>query len=149
MDAEGTAFSDAAALLSFVSDPLLEVVRDLSVRHSAYYPTQDSSDAPDVVSAIHPLVVGVEGGVDALFAAPATARGVVGWSTGESAMLLDYLFAKFNWPELCVVHHWQPGDLLAWPNRRYVHRVLPLEPEGTRSMLRVVGHWKAGESGAR
>jgi len=140
---EATVFADGCGVLQFVSDGLLDVLRTLRLRHSAYYPSPDGEGAKEVAGAVHPLIVEVEGGGEAMFGAPATAAGIVGWTEPESNLLLQYLFTRLNWPEICVTHRWTKGDLLLWPNRRYAHRVLPLEGASTRSMYRVVGIWES------
>jgi taurine dioxygenase len=44
-----------------------------------------------------------------------------GWSTEDSAPLLDYLFALSVQPAHTYRHRWQPGDLIFWDNRCTMH----------------------------
>ena len=66
-----------------------------------------------------------------------------GWSTEDSAPLLDYLFALSVRPAHTYRHRWQPGDLIFWDNRCTMH-FAPLDydfagmdaPENHRLMYR-------------
>jgi alpha-ketoglutarate-dependent taurine dioxygenase len=136
-----TFFCDGAALVSHLSPGLSTVLDDLRAWHSAEYGPL-GSDTQAVASAVHPVLLQVEGGVTALFISPATVESFDGWTLQESAALLDYLFSMMNWPELTIGHLWRPRDLLIWPNRRYLHRALPLDVgQSARRLSRIVGHW--------
>jgi alpha-ketoglutarate-dependent taurine dioxygenase len=136
-----TVFCDAAALLTFLSDGFIATLRRLSVRHAAYYPEVGQNENLPVAEAVHPLIIPVEGGIDALFAAPATASKIDGWSVAESQLILGRLYQMLNWPELTVRHSWGEGDMLVWPNRRYPHRALPFPSGSRRELARMVGNW--------
>jgi len=66
-----------------------------------------------------------------------------GWSTEDSAPLLDYLFALSIHPAHTYRHRWQAGDLIFWDNRCTMH-FAPLDydfagmdaPENHRLMYR-------------
>jgi alpha-ketoglutarate-dependent taurine dioxygenase len=140
-----TVFCDGAALLAYLSPGMRRMLENESAYHQAYYPTDDvaSADRLEVVAeAIHPVVIEVEGQVAGLFINPSNVDCFVNWSSANSAPILDYLYAMMNWPELTVVHYWRPGDLLLWPNRRYVHRALPLSSGASpRKLIRMTGIW--------
>lgn len=136
-----TFFCDGAALLSLLSSGFSSMLTTLTARHEAYY-VLDPEDPTTRPGHCHPVVCSVEGGVQALFVSPATVESFTGWTLQESVAVLDQLYSMMNWPELTVGHFWQPGDLLIWPNRRYLHRALPVDTGGrSRSLRRVVGHW--------
>jgi alpha-ketoglutarate-dependent sulfate ester dioxygenase len=138
-----TAFCDGAGLLSYLSSGLVEVLASLEADHLAYYPEAGQGPDEAVARATHPVIVAVEGGVRALFAAPMTVTAFRGWSDFDSRPLLDRLYQMMNWPEMTVSHVWQKGDLLLWPNRRYPHRALALDVGRLpRCLIRIVGHWR-------
>jgi taurine dioxygenase len=58
----------------------------------------------------------------ALNAAPAGALGLIGAPQDEAAELFDYLTKVTTREENAYVHHWEPGDLVAWDNLRTIHR---------------------------
>lgn len=53
------------------------------------------------------------------------AFGVPGLSEPESEALLDELLALASRPEHVWAHHWRPGDIAIWDNRRTMHRGQP------------------------
>jgi alpha-ketoglutarate-dependent taurine dioxygenase len=136
-----TAFCDGAALLSYLSPGLINTLSSLDAEHLAYYPEMGQGPDDAIARQVHPVVRPVEGGLEALFVAPATVRAFCGWTEFDSRPLLDFLYRMMNWPEMTVMHYWSKGDLLVWPNRRYPHRALTLDAGGTRTLLRVVGHF--------
>jgi alpha-ketoglutarate-dependent taurine dioxygenase len=138
-----TVFCDGAALLSYLSSGLAEVLAGLEAEHLAYYPQAGQGPGDAVARATHPVILAVEGGGRALFVAPATVNAFRGWSDFDSRPVLDFLYRMMNWPEMTVSHFWQKGDLLIWPNRRYPHRALALDVGHTpRCLIRIVGHWR-------
>ena len=62
-------------------------------------------------------------------------------SEAESAALLAELLDFAARPPRTTGHHWQPGDLAIWDNRRVLHRVLPYDYTEARVMrhTRVAG----------
>lgn len=137
-----TFFCDGAALLALHSSGFVTTLERLTARHEAYY-DGEATDPANRVGAPHSVVQVVEGDVRALFVSPATVESFDGWALDESTPILDRLFAAMNWPEVTVGHSWHVGDLLLWPNRRYLHRALPLQAGlRMRRLSRVVGHWR-------
>ncbi len=60
---------------------------------------------------------------------------------------VEQLYSMMNWPESTVGHALSRGDLLIWPDRRYLHRALPIDAgRRTRRLRRVVGHWSDARS---
>jgi taurine dioxygenase len=51
-----------------------------------------------------------------------TAPRITGLDKGESAALLDELYAHVSRPEFAYLHSWREGDILLWDNRCCVHR---------------------------
>lgn len=47
-----------------------------------------------------------------------------GWTEGESAPLLQYLYGVVARPEHTYRHRWQPGDMIIWDNRCTQHAVV-------------------------
>jgi len=136
-------FADGAGLVSLLSDGFRDMLRRLMATHEAYY-SLEAAGSSSTIRASHPVIQLVEGKVEALFVSPATVERFMDWSLQDSFPVLERLFAMMNWPEITVAHYWQEGDLLLWPNRRYLHRALPLDagPE-PRQLRRVVGRWAA------
>ena len=69
------------------------------------------------------------------------AYGIPGMTEAESAALLAELLDFAARPLRTTGHHWQPGDLAIWDNRRVLHRVLPYDYTEARVMrhTRVAG----------
>jgi alpha-ketoglutarate-dependent taurine dioxygenase len=69
------------------------------------------------------------------------AYGIPGMTEAESAALLAELLDFAARPPRTTGHHWQPGDLAIWDNRRVLHRVLPYDYTEARVMrhTRVAG----------
>jgi alpha-ketoglutarate-dependent taurine dioxygenase len=145
-DSEGeesvpTVFCDGTGLYGLISPGLQSVLRSQRADHLAYYLSSDGQISREA-SAQHPVIVEVEGGKPAVFVSPANVEKFRGWSLQDSLPLLDHLFAMMNWPELVVSHYWRSGDLLIWPNRRYLHRALPMTSgRMPRELRRIVGRW--------
>lgn len=135
-----TAFCDGAELFDQLSEGFRTMLRSLNGIHRAEYEAdgylQDSES-----TAVHPVVVDLDGR-ECLFISPAAVRTIDSWTDAESDYLLRPLFDAMNWPELVYVHEWQAGDVVVWPNRRFVHRALPGGDDGYRRLFRSVGHWR-------
>jgi alpha-ketoglutarate-dependent taurine dioxygenase len=136
-----TVFCDCVSLLKYLSDDFVDILRRLEAEHRAYYPSEGVEAGDAIASARHPAILKLSDGVEALFLAPATASGFVGLSERESRALLALLYPMLNWPEVCVRHDWQYGDLLVWQNCRYCHRALPHNFGDARPLWRVIGYW--------
>ncbi len=69
------------------------------------------------------------------------AYGIPGMTEAASAALLEELLDFAARPPRTTGHHWQPGDLAIWDNRRVLHRVLPYDYAQARVMrhTRVAG----------
>ncbi len=133
-----TAFCDLSRLLDLLSPAMVELLHGLRARHMSF----DAERGPSSVVAdyTHDVVAQVEGG-RSLFIAPATFGGFVGLTPTESDWLSRPLFSMFNWPEISFKFFWSPGDIVVWPNRRYVHRTLPFISNEVRLLRRISGHW--------
>jgi alpha-ketoglutarate-dependent taurine dioxygenase len=136
-----TAFADCSLLLDYVSEAFEGVLSHLQVVHEAAY-RDDTGAIFSAARAVHPLIITLENGDPALFASPASGRDIFGWKPVESEAVFGLLFPMLNWPEVCTVITWERGDVVIWPNRRYVHRSLSTTV-GSRRLRRVVGHYRS------
>ena len=68
----------------------------------------------------HPIT-----GRRALYANPGYAIRIDGWTEGESAEMLSYLFAHQVRSEFRYVHRWTEGDVLIWDNLCLIHNAWP------------------------
>jgi taurine dioxygenase len=70
----------------------------------------------------HPVVrTHPETGRKALYVNLGHTASLLGWTEGESAPLLDYLFRHQVSPEFTCRFHWEPGSLAFWDNRCTQH----------------------------
>ncbi|MGB7180732.1 MAG: TauD/TfdA family dioxygenase [Burkholderiaceae bacterium] len=78
--------------------------------------------APDALQACHPVVrVHPETGRRSLYINPAHTTHFDGWSTQDSAALLQTLFSRQTREEITCRFKWQAGDLALWDNRCCLH----------------------------
>lgn len=129
-----TAFVDTAMVVQQLPPRLLALLREQTAAHYS----NDGS-----VFAHHSCIARTEGDQEGLFLAPTSVATFDGWSTSDSAPLLQYLFKMFDAPAYTVEHAWRSGDLMIWPNRRFAHRAGIGGVRGTRKLVRVMGHWRA------
>jgi taurine dioxygenase len=64
-------------------------------------------------------------------------RSIVGLRREESQMLLQYLFAQTNVPELQLRVQWEEGTLVIWDNEKTQHYAVR-DTDGDRLMHRVM-----------
>ncbi|HEV8296597.1 MAG TPA: TauD/TfdA family dioxygenase [Acidimicrobiales bacterium] len=99
----------------------------------------------------HPLViVHPDTGRKALFATRNFMNRIVGLHDDESALLMEFLLARFDNPNVQVRWRWRPGDLALWDERATVHRGLsdhyPTDPHRVmQSMFIGDGRAPAGQ----
>jgi len=118
-----TAFSNQILACDGLSDGMRDMLEPLRAIHTAkglaaLYGA-DQSEAP---RAEHPVIrTHDETGERALYVCRAFTHRFAGWSTEESASVLDYLYQHSIRPEFQARHHWQAGDLVMWDNRCLLH----------------------------
>jgi taurine dioxygenase len=96
----------------------------------------------------HPLVfVHPENDLPVLCISPATAKEIVGLPQEEGDALLEELIAHVTDADADYVHHWAPGDVVAWDNWRMIHRAYGHAKRYPRVMnsLQLKGPMKLGE----
>lgn len=135
-EAAPTAFCDGAAVFASLSKGLQGLLSSTAALHHAYHPIEGQTIEDSVTVARHPCAQLVAGDVPAIFVAPGTVNSFDGWSQRDSGPLLEYIWARFNWPEFGYVHRWSAGDLLVWPNLRYPHRAVATVGSGPRQLVR-------------
>jgi taurine dioxygenase len=85
----------------------------------------------------HPMVVThPESGRKSLLLSPLGYRRVLDMDEGEGDDLFDEVVAHAVQDKYCYRHHWQPGDMVLWDNRRTMHMALGFPCEMTRFALR-------------
>jgi taurine dioxygenase len=68
------------------------------------------------------VIVHPENDRPGLNAGPAGALKIIGCPEDEAAELFDYLVKHLTREEEAYIHHWEPGDIVAWDNLRTIHR---------------------------
>jgi taurine dioxygenase len=121
-----------------LSPGLREVLDGLFAVHHGPPNPIDRWSPRDQIASVHPLVVTHERtGRRALFANARSVARLDGWTTEESAPLLDYLFRVASRNELTCRHRWSVGDLMIADNRATLHcSVADLAPGERRTL-----HW--------
>jgi taurine dioxygenase len=102
--------------------------------------------------AIHPLVsVHPEIDQPVINISPATATRIVGLPEAEAAELMEELIRLATREEDAYVHHWEPGDVVAWDNWRALHRAYGHPKRYPRLMhsLQLKGEMLIGEQISR
>ncbi len=138
-----TRFSDSGAALDLMPQPLRDKIETLSCRHAYTFDgalaTEWNVDdaAKQTLSAVHPMVwrkTPEEHGV--LWVNKLTTVGVEGLPETEARALMaevrQYLYAE----SIIYTHHWRPGDLVIWDNRRLQHARTPFDPAARRTLRR-------------
>ena len=118
-----TAFANQALAYGALTDGLRETLDGLRALHTAEGLAATYREDPQAAPrAEHPVArVHDETGQRALYVCRAFTRRFVGWSRGESASLLEYLFQHSVRPEFQARHTWSAGDLIMWDNRAVLH----------------------------
>ncbi|UVM49094.1 TauD/TfdA family dioxygenase [Pseudomonas sp. B21-015] len=109
-------------------------------------------DFSNVFGAEHPVVrVHPETGRKCLFVNPFMTSHIVGFSSSESAHLLNFLYAHMQRPEFVVRWHWSKGDVAVWDNRCTMHTAVDDYGSGRRLAHRVCvrGDVPLGVSGVK
>ena len=84
--------------------------------------TGRAADEMDVQSAIHPVVrTHPETGRKSLYVSEAHTTAFEGWTTTESAPILDYLYTHAIQPEFTCRFRWTVNSLAVWDNRCALH----------------------------
>ncbi|ORC49123.1 diguanylate cyclase [Burkholderia sp. A27] len=95
-------------------------------------------DLSRVSRAEHPVVrVHPETGRKCLFVNPFLTSHIVGFSSSESAHILNFLYAHMQRPEFIVRWHWSAGDVAFWDNRCTMHVAVDDYGAGRRLAHRV------------
>ena len=140
-----TGYCDQVMAAASLPKSLRDRVRNLKIKHDATF-ASDGSLRPGMdptVSAIesvgypHPVVrVMPESGEEAMYLGRRTNGYVPGSSLEESERLLDELWAHATQEQFCYRHRWQVGQVVAWDNRRLMHKRYPMDAELERFMWR-------------
>ena len=124
---------------------LREAVEGRSIKHDGTYNSggylraglADSDDPVTSVGTPHPIIcVHPPSGRHTLYLGRRRNAYVVGLPRGESAALLDELWAHAARPEHAFAHRWRIGDVLMWDNRTTMHRRDPFDAAARRLMYR-------------
>lgn len=99
---------------------------------------KDSGHKSDVLEAVHPVVrTHPETGRRSLYGNVAHTSRFDGWTEGESAPLLDYLFHHQVKPEFTCRFRWNVGSIAFWDNRCCLHNPVNDYHGQRRSMWRI------------
>ena len=137
-----TQFADQYAAYDSLSPGLRDTLDGLRAEHRgeglALAMGRDPSDAP---SAMHPIArTHPETGRRALYVCRAFTRRVEGWTAGESAGLLQFLYERSSRPDFTYRHRWQTGDLVLWDNRCVLHYAIHDHGDDERLLHRITVH---------
>ena len=132
-----TAFANQYAAYDALSPGLKKMLAELDAVHDASShrgaPMYKEQESVHPVLRTHP-----DTGRTALFVNAEFTRRFDGWTTEESAGLLNYLTNHAHQPEFCYVHRWSEGDVVMWDNRAAQHYPILNRPrEEVRRMWRV------------
>ena len=131
-----TMWADLYGAYDQLSEPMKAIVAGLAVRHSqsdGFWAAVGRNMSAEVVAELraafpgveHPLVrLHPETGKRALFVAGGFMESIVGMHPDESALLLDWLRARVEDPNLQVRWQWHEGDVAIWDERCTNHRAL-------------------------
>jgi len=145
-----TLFASMYLAFENLSDGLKETLCGLNAVHSSRHVfgasaryRQEGSDLagrlgnPDAATqgAVHPVVIRHPiSGRRALYVNPGFTLRFDGWSTQDSAPLLQYLYAQAVRPENTYRFQWHPGSVAFWDNRATWHYALN-DYQGDRRLL--------------
>ena len=132
-----TAFANQYSAYDALSSGLKKTLANLDAVHDASShrgaPMYREQESVHPVLRTHP-----ETGRTALFVNAEFTRRFDGWTTEESAGLLNYLTNHAHQPEFCYVHRWRQGDVVMWDNRAAQHYPILNRPRAeVRRMWRV------------
>ncbi len=127
-----TLFSSMYSAYDHLSDGLRAVLDGLRAVHSSAKADvtrtredrvkSDGAESRRDFTSEHPVVrTHPETGRKALYVNPAHTVRFAGWTEGESAGLLRYLFEHQVRPEFTCRFSWQPGSVALWDNRCAMH----------------------------
>lgn len=120
-----TMFASQYAAYDSLSRGLQETLLSLRAVHQGTDLAADAGLEAGDVTAVHPAVrTHPETGRRGLFVNGNYTKRFDGWTAGESAPLLGYLYAQACRPEFTWRHRWHEGDLLIWDNRCTQHAVI-------------------------
>ena len=132
-----TAFANQYAAYDALSPGLKQMLARMNAVHDA----SSHRGAPmyEEQETVHPVLrTHAESGRTALFVNAEFTRRFDGWTTEESAGLLNYLTNHAHQPEFCYVHRWRNGDVVMWDNRAAQHYPILNRPhDEVRRMWRV------------
>lgn len=140
-----TAFVDLAEVRPWLSEGMGELLRRSDALHSSM-----AADSPAVVlpgqvrveainreqSARHPAMI-KDGTIEWPFALSNYVVALGAFTRDETTSLLGPLWRLATYDEFVIRHYWNPGDLLMWDNRRFLHRATVSHFAGQRVMSRV------------
>ncbi|MEM8924845.1 MAG: TauD/TfdA family dioxygenase [Actinomycetota bacterium] len=115
------------ALSPAMQDTLLELWADHSSRHVFGAGGAGRQNNPEAATqdALHPVVIEHPlSGRPALYVNLAFTLRFHGWTDGESAPLLQWLYGHCARPEFTTRFSWRPGSLAVWDNRAVQHNAL-------------------------
>jgi taurine dioxygenase len=136
-----TMFSSTVAAYAALPRELKDKLAGLKALHIYDYANaaqtridEPSLDAPHFE---HPVVIRhPETGKPILYVNRLMTHHLVGISRGESAALLEQLFAHIEKREFVHEHVWRPGDLVVWDNFATLHARTDFDPKERRVMRR-------------
>jgi taurine dioxygenase len=129
-----TMWADTEAAFAALSPAMQQWLESRSAVHDMHSPQyaqrpgafvvrgREDIDFSRVSRATHPVVrVHPETGRKCLFVNPFFTSHIVGFSSAESAALLNFLYAHMQRPEFAVRWHWTEGEVALWDNRCTMH----------------------------
>ncbi len=128
-DGGDTEYADMRAAYDALPGDTKRLIEPLVGEHSALYSRKLLSDleyTPEEIAALPPVrwpLVRTHAGSgrEHLFVGVHVTQ-IVGWTKGESRLLVAELIEHATQREFVYRHAWRPGDLLIWDNRCTLHR---------------------------
>ena len=136
-----TLFANAYAAYDSLDPALKTRIEDRRAFNVYDYATQIKAgrlDRAGLPQAVHPVVrTHPETGRRALYVNRLMTEEIVDMPAGESAALLESLFAAIEHPGAVYEHVWRKGDLVIWDNRCAQHARRDFPGDQTRLMRRI------------
>ena len=138
-----TRFSDSVSAIERMPNPLRERIAALSCRNAYTFAGSLAKDwnvddaQQQQISNVHPMIWRESPGErGALWVNKLSSLEVVGLPPEEGRALMDEARSYLYDEAIIYTHHWLPGDIIIWDNRRLQHARTLFDPAARRTLRR-------------